>query len=153
MFVPKRVKGTYHHRHETSWVNTPPRSGPTTEATEYVAPRRPVYAGTNKGVTLKAMIEYAPAAIPAAPTPAIALPTMKAVLLGATPQMSDPISKTAMASRNTSLRSKYLYPFPKVVWNAANASQEISLGSLEIRMEDVALTKEESAAVPADLIQ
>jgi len=39
------------------------------------------------------MIKIAPLKIPAAPTPAMARPTIKAVELGAIPQIRDPTSK------------------------------------------------------------
>lgn len=42
-----------------------------------------------------------PATMPAPPTPAIALPTMRAVEDGAAAQMIDPISKMAMVARYT----------------------------------------------------
>ena len=48
----------------------------------------------------------APENIPAAPRPATARPTIKAVELGETPQMRDPISKIAMPVRKTHLMLK-----------------------------------------------
>lgn len=44
-----------------------------------------------------------PARIPAAPTPAIALPTMNAVDVGAAPQIAEPISNSAMLTSSASL--------------------------------------------------
>jgi hypothetical protein len=45
------------------------------------------------------MIKIAPEKIPAAPTPATARPIMRAVEFGATPQISEPISKMKRAMR------------------------------------------------------
>jgi hypothetical protein len=45
------------------------------------------------------MIKMAPEKIPAAPTPATARPRISAVLLGATPQIKEPISKMNRAIR------------------------------------------------------
>jgi hypothetical protein len=42
----------------------------------------------------------APENMPPTPMPAIALPTINAVLEGAAPHMMDPSSKTAIATRN-----------------------------------------------------
>ena len=52
------------------------------------------------------MIRYAPEKIPAEPKPAMARPTMRAVLLGATPQTREPSSKITMAARKTHLMEK-----------------------------------------------
>jgi len=62
---------------------------------------------------------YAPDAIPAPPAPAIARPTIRAVLLGATAQMRLPSSKMAIERRKTVLRGKYLYALPQVDWKEA----------------------------------
>lgn len=51
---------------------------------------------------------YPPEAIPAPPAPAMARPTIRAVLLGATPQIREPSSNTAMEMRKEILRGKYL---------------------------------------------
>lgn len=48
----------------------------------------------------------APEKIPADPNPAIALPTIKVVELGATPQIKEPNSKIPMAMRYTYLMLK-----------------------------------------------
>jgi hypothetical protein len=42
-----------------------------------------------------------PARIPAAPIPATALPIMKAIELGAAPQIAEPISKSKMVRSST----------------------------------------------------
>lgn len=47
---------TYHQRHETLSVNTPPKRGPMTLANPYVAPNKPVNAGRCLGGAEKAMI-------------------------------------------------------------------------------------------------
>jgi hypothetical protein len=44
------------------------------------------------------MMSMAPLKVPAEPTPATALPMISAMLLGATPQMSDPSSKILLKS-------------------------------------------------------
>ena len=89
-------------------VKTPPRRGPMTLATPKVAPISPVYAGRLAGGAEKAMMVYAPDAIPAPPRPAIARPTIRVVLLLATPQIKLPTSNQKMEIRKTHLRSKYL---------------------------------------------
>ena len=48
-------------------------------------------------------IRSAPVNTPAAPNPAMDLPMINAVELGATPQINDPISKMDMAAKNTYL--------------------------------------------------
>ncbi len=52
------------------------------------------------------MMMRAPEKMPADPKPAIARPTINVALDGATPQIRDPISKTPMAKRNTTLIEK-----------------------------------------------
>ena len=47
------------------------------------------------------MIIIAPEKRPAEPPPAMALPTMKTLELGAAPQIAEPISKTTMADKYT----------------------------------------------------
>lgn len=47
------------------------------------------------------MTIMAPVNIPAEPTPAMALPAIKVAELGATPQRSEPISKTKILLRKT----------------------------------------------------
>lgn len=80
-----------------------PSNGPTTEAIPYMPPMSPVNVGRLTKGTDVAMIKYAPEKIPADPRPAMARPTMRATLFGATPQMRDPTSKIATAIRNTHL--------------------------------------------------
>jgi hypothetical protein len=80
-------------------VKTPPNRGPTTDATAYTAPSIPVKAAACDGFALKAMIVYAPEAMPAPPAPAIARPTIKVVEFLATAHMRLPTSKIAMAVR------------------------------------------------------
>jgi hypothetical protein len=50
-----------------------------------------------------AKITIAPEKIPPVPNPAMALPTMRAVLLGATPQTREPSSNMPMAVKKTNL--------------------------------------------------
>lgn len=49
------------------------------------------------------MITTAPEKIPPVPNPAMALPTIKATLVGATPQIKEPSSKIQMAVMNVAL--------------------------------------------------
>lgn len=83
-----------------------------TAAMPYEAPTTPVRAGRLAGLALKPMMVYAPEPMPAAPTPAMARPTMRATLVGATPQMREPTSKMKMATRKLIFRGKYLYALP-----------------------------------------
>ena len=69
------------------------------------------------GLAEKAMMVYTPEPMPAAPTPAMARPTMSMLLLVATPQMRDPSSKMKMDIRKLVLSGKYLYAFPQTDWN------------------------------------
>ncbi len=57
-----------------------------TLAMPYAAPISPVKAALCDGLAAKAMIVYAPDAIPAPPSPAMARPTINAVLFGAAPR-------------------------------------------------------------------
>jgi hypothetical protein len=50
-----------------------------------------------------AMITRAPENKPPTPIPAMALPTMRTMLLGATAQIKEPISKTPIAAKNVPL--------------------------------------------------
>lgn len=59
--------------------------------------------GIGMSVPVIDMITRAPENIPATPIPATALPTIRTVLLGATAQMSDPISKMRTAIRKPHL--------------------------------------------------
>jgi hypothetical protein len=61
--------------------------------------------GLNKktGSQLYAIITTEPEKIPPVPTPAIALPTIRATLVGATPHISEPSSKTQMAVKKVAL--------------------------------------------------
>jgi hypothetical protein len=97
---------TYHHHHpriityhlqETLSVKTPPIKGPATLAIPYIAPMKPVNIGLFCNGTLYAIIISAPENIPAEPTPAIALPTIKVIEFGAAPQIALPTSKMKIA--------------------------------------------------------
>ncbi len=88
-----------HHLQVKLSVKTPPRRGPMTDATPNVAPITPVKAGLFAGGAEKAMMVYAPEAIPAPPRPATALPTMRVVELFATAQIKLPSSKKKMLIR------------------------------------------------------
>jgi hypothetical protein len=64
-----------------------------------VDPMRPPYMGRFSSGTIWAIIVVAPEKMPADPIPAMALPTMKLVELGAAPHRADPTSKKKMATR------------------------------------------------------
>jgi len=59
-----------------------------------------------------AMMIKAPEAMPEPPRPATARPTIRALLVGASPQTRDPISKMAMAARKVYLIEKLEYTRP-----------------------------------------
>lgn len=63
----------------------------------------PMYVGRWRSGTVTEIIRMAPEKIPAAPTPAIARPMIKAVEFGAMPQIKLPSSKIARAMRYTHL--------------------------------------------------
>lgn len=53
-----------------------------------------------------------PGSTPPAPRPAMALPNMKAIELGAAPQMADPASNSTIDVKKVVLTGKNLYTFP-----------------------------------------
>lgn len=75
----------------------------------------------------------APLPIPAAPTPAMARPIIRATEVGATPQIKLPTSNINIQARKVIFRGKYLYTFPHVDWkppiviNVAEPYQDTSL--------------------------
>lgn len=80
-------------------MNTPPSNGPATDAIPYMAPMNPVYIGRfTRGTEYATMIK-APEKIPALPMPAMARPIIKAMELGAAPQMRLPSSNMPIAMR------------------------------------------------------
>jgi hypothetical protein len=66
----------------------------------------PVYMGRLTSGTEYAMMMSAPEKIPALPTPATALPMIKAMEFGATPQIRLPSSNMEIAMRKTYLIEK-----------------------------------------------
>jgi hypothetical protein len=72
----------------------------------YIDPTIPTYIGRLTSGTVLDIMITPPLKTPAEPSPAIALPTIKAFDVGATPQISDPSSKSAMAERKTTLMLK-----------------------------------------------
>lgn len=66
-------------------------------------PKMPIMAGRDSIGATCATAVVAPVNKPADPAPAIARPTIKAVDVGATPHISDPISKIDNAARKTIL--------------------------------------------------
>jgi hypothetical protein len=82
-------------------VNIPPKIGPNTELNALASPKMLMKIGRFRKGTSGSMIILPPEKMPAAPAPAIARPLMKAVELGAAPQIAEPISKTTIDRRNT----------------------------------------------------
>lgn len=68
----------------------------------------PVYIGRLTRGTEYATIINAPEKIPALPTPATALPMIRAMEFGATPQIRLPSSKIPIAMRYTHFIEKYV---------------------------------------------
>lgn len=64
-----------------------------------------------------------PARIPAAPTPQIALPTIKVTEFGAAPQMAEATSNTIILARKTILTENSLYNLPNKSWNAQHVNR------------------------------
>lgn len=73
---------------------------------------------------MKATRMKAPDATPAAPNPAIARPTIRAVLFGATAQIRLPSSKMNTESRYVHLRGKYLKALPQGEVKAATVRKK-----------------------------
>jgi hypothetical protein len=61
--------------------------------------------------------------MPAAPSPAIALPTMKAAEFGEASQMAEPTSNNRILEIKTSLIGKRVYILPNNSWNAQHVSK------------------------------
>lgn len=72
-----------------------------TEAIPNTRPNKLWKAGRLCNGTMGIMINMQPEKIPAEAAPAIALPTMKMMELGAAPQMAEPISKTTTLAKKT----------------------------------------------------
>lgn len=71
-----------------------------TDARPKTIPKMPWNMGLLCSGIMGIMTIIAPVKMPAEPTPAMALPAMSTGELGATPQMSEPISKMRMLPRN-----------------------------------------------------
>ena len=56
-----------------------------------------------------------PVTTPPAPRPAMALPRMKAMELGAAPQRADPTMKRKSDSKNSGFAGRNLYSLPKTI--------------------------------------
>lgn len=87
-------------------VKTPPSEGPMTEDIPYMLETIAKSSGRFLTSTIRDMMIIEPQNIPAAPSPAIALPTMNAGELGAAAQSTDPPSKIIEDARYTHLRLK-----------------------------------------------
>lgn len=74
-----------------------------TDANAKTAPKDPISAGLFSNGQISAIIAMHDPNIPAAPTPAKARPKMRTFMLGATPQMREPISKRTTAVMKTIL--------------------------------------------------
>jgi hypothetical protein len=84
-----------HHLHVLCSVNAPPSGGPALVATAKTLMTTPIYTGRLSSGTTWLITLSAPCRRPAAPRPAMALPTMKTVEDWATAQIIDP---TALVS-------------------------------------------------------
>lgn len=73
--------------------------GPMIEAMPNMDPMRPTYMGLFSSGTICVRISDEPEKMPAEPMPATARPIMKAVELGAAPQIAEPTSKTTTPTR------------------------------------------------------
>lgn len=69
-------------------------------------PKRPKNMGLFSRATVCAIVTSAPVKMPALPKPAVALPMMSAVDVGAIPQIREPSSNTNSAERKTILTLK-----------------------------------------------
>jgi hypothetical protein len=78
----------------------------------HIPPIEPMNVGLLCKGTTCARIISAPENKPAAPTPAIARPTMRPMLEGVTPQRSEPASKMLMDVIKTYLIEKVEYSLP-----------------------------------------
>ena len=99
-------------------VNTPPSKGPATDAIPHIPPIAPIKVGLLCSGTTCARMIRAPENKPAAPTPAMARPTMSPMLDGVTPQRSDPSSKMLMDVIKTYLIENVEYSLPYKSWKA-----------------------------------
>ena len=93
-------------------VKTPPSNGPATLAIPHIPPIAPMKVGLLCSGTVCARIISAPENKPAAPTPAIARPTMRPMLEGVKPQRSDPASNMLIEEIKTYLIEKVEYSLP-----------------------------------------
>lgn len=84
-------------------VKVPPIKGPMTEEMAKAMPKNAVKTGLLRRGTSGTMIMMPPTKIPAAPTPEIARPTMKADDVGAAPHKADPASKMINDIKKTHL--------------------------------------------------
>jgi hypothetical protein len=87
-------------------VKTPPSEGPITEDMPYMLDTIAKSSGRFLISTILDIMIIAPQNIPAAPSPAIALPTMNAGELEAAAQSTDPPSNIIEEARYTHLRLK-----------------------------------------------
>ena len=69
------------------------------------------------------MTTTSPEKLPAAPTPAIARPTIKAADVGAPPHMAEPTSNMTTEMMKTDLMEKRVYSFPKKSWKAQRVNK------------------------------
>ena len=93
-------------------------------AIAYVAPTRPMNTGTFFGGAAKATMVKVPDETPEAPDPAMARPTISAVLLGASAMIKLPSSKMKSERRKVALSGKYLNALPHVDWKEAKVRKK-----------------------------
>jgi len=84
----------------------------------HIKPTTAIKMGLQCKGTAVATTTKLPVKIPAQPRPAIALPTIRVIEVGATPHSSDPSSKRNMASKYDFLTEKSVKTRPKTGWKA-----------------------------------
>jgi hypothetical protein len=88
-------------------MKSPPRMGPSAEATAYMTPVEVINTGRKRSGTECVIMIIAPDIMPAPPKPAMAHPTMRTVLAGATLHVRDLSSNTLMAEINMYVMEKF----------------------------------------------
>lgn len=100
------------------WIFNKPMIGPTTEQMEREAAMIPVYRLRLRKGKLLAMMMNAPPITPAPPAPAIALPMIKEIELGAAPQTALPIKKMRIDVKYVHFVLSKVYARPNGNWKA-----------------------------------
>lgn len=125
---------------------------PATLATAKVAPMAPNSAGTRSGAALMATMMYAPEAIPAPPAPAIARPTIKAVLVGAIPKnlLAEQMSRFVNMAR--SLTTYKTTNFKDEDREQENVLDREKFESFSPKRLERSHGHEESTSIPGDVV-